>query len=66
MISYRHIRASQPSHAVRQTTLWCNICNEPCASNEALRAHYRERHPEVAANLEPQAGAATTAEHGKY
>jgi hypothetical protein len=65
MISYRYVRASQPSHGSRSTQLWCNICNEPCASNEALREHYRQRHPEAAANLEPQSGASTTPEHGK-
>ncbi len=65
MLSYRYIRASQPSHTPRSAQLWCNICNEPCASNEALRAHYQEHHPEVAIHLEPQSGAASSADQGK-
>jgi hypothetical protein len=65
MPSYRYVRASQPAHAPRASQLWCNICNEPCADNDALRAHYRERHPEAAVNLEPQTGAATLSDHGK-
>jgi hypothetical protein len=64
MISYRDIRATQPSHVIRSAQLWCNICNEPCATNDALREHYRERHPEAAANLEPQSGATTASDHG--
>jgi hypothetical protein len=65
MNSYRHIRVSQPSHAVRSAQLWCNICSEPCATNDALREHYRERHPEAAANLEPKSGATSASDHGE-
>ena len=65
MINYRYVRGASPSHTPRTGRFWCNICNEPCASNEALRAHYRERHPEAAANLEPQSGASPMADQAK-
>jgi hypothetical protein len=36
----------------RQTQHWCNVCNAVCESDPALREHYRQCHPEVAARLE--------------
>ena len=30
----------------------CNLCQEPVDSDQALRDHYRQRHPEAAAALE--------------
>lgn len=30
----------------------CNLCQEPCASDLALREHYQVCHPEAAAEIE--------------
>jgi hypothetical protein len=36
----------------RSNQHWCNLCSAACASDDDLRAHYRQCHPEVAARLE--------------
>lgn len=30
----------------------CNVCQEPLASDQALREHYQKCHPEAAAEIE--------------
>ena len=30
----------------------CNLCNQACQNNEALRAHYAAQHPQELARLE--------------
>jgi hypothetical protein len=49
MRPYRPTRSELPT---RSNQHWCNLCNAPCESDEALREHYRQCHPEAAALLE--------------
>lgn len=43
---------AEESRLDRQTGHWCNVCNVACESDAALREHYRQCHPELAARLE--------------
>jgi hypothetical protein len=41
----------------------CNICNEPCESDEVLRKHYRVAHPALAAKFEAKSNSPSDAEN---
>ncbi len=43
---------------------WCNICQQACGSDEALREHYRQCHPDVAAKIEQLAASLRQADAG--
>jgi hypothetical protein len=45
-------RYATQRHSARLGHFWCNVCQTDCASDEALRQHYREAHPELAAQFE--------------
>jgi hypothetical protein len=49
MVPYRSASIEPPT---RSNQHWCNLCNAPCSTDEALREHYWEYHPEAAALLE--------------
>jgi hypothetical protein len=36
----------------RAGTFRCNLCQEPFATDQALRQHYQQSHPEAAAEIE--------------
>ena len=43
---------ARPTGRPVAVALRCNLCNQACANNDALRAHYAAEHPQALARLE--------------
>ena len=43
---------ARPTSRPVGVALRCNLCNQACATNDELRAHYAAQHPQALARLE--------------